>query len=134
MLTNPLLMIATWRQPVTKKLDLSKKLDVCRGSDRLGELPKNFLTVSSSGQILKKIRQENLRCLFGHQRSTNIPCLDFDIDRKLQDSFHEKEFKLTKLLSTLFSVIVRGRHLNYPSSPGRILQGLMKRSIIKCSR
>jgi hypothetical protein len=34
----------------------------------------------------------------------------------------------------LFSVIVRGRHLNYPSSPGRILQGLMKRSIIKCSR
>jgi len=103
-------------QPITQKFELSKKCNISWTPYCLGELCQNGRFILSRGKISQKLRQKNLLGTSGDQRTVHITGLNFYVDRKLQNCYHNVKFKGLAAFDPQLGHH-QGVKINTPSSP-----------------
>jgi len=109
-------------QPIAQKFELSKKCNVSRAPDSSRETCQNRRFILSRGKISQQLRQKNLLGRSGNQATIHITGLNFYVDRKLQNCYHNVKFKGLAAFDPHLG-LHQGVTLNTPSSPSLIYLG-----------
>lgn len=115
-------MRTLWLQPIAQKFELSKKCYISRAPDGPRKTRQNRLFILSTGKISQELRQKDFLGRSGDQTSVHITGLNFYVDRKLQNCYHNVTFKGLAAFDPQLDHH-QGVTLNTPSSPSRINLG-----------